>query len=268
MLRILLRLGLLCMALNAYVPAFGEPAYQGCNARAYLLKKCAESSVLFLGTTHKQPAILSMIADVLPDLTQTGVTHLALEIASDQQESMDAFLDGIDTDLEVKLAAAIDCPQYRKIFQILKALPAEKRPKVRAVDLPLERFGGAITRDQWMADQLDRLFQTDDARKIVAIFGSLHVFRQLDWESDADVKPPSIRSQLAYRYPDADLISIINIVGDPESECDFGRWFFRGDTPMAFDLDSRFAGWRLGVSQLIAIVPAEPWTLAEGVIIY
>ena len=256
------------MVLNAYAPTFGEPAYRGCDARAYLLKKCAESSVLFLGTTHKQPAILSMIADVLPDLTQVGVTHLALEIATDQQESMDAFLGGINADFEVKLANAIDCPPYRKMFQVIQALPVEKRPKVCAVDLPLERFSGAMTRDQWMADQLDRLFRKDGARKIVAIFGSLHVFRQLDWESDADVKPLSIRSQLAQRYPDADLISIINIMGNPESKCDFGRWFFKVDRPTAFDLDSRFAGWRLGVSQLIAIVPAEPWTLVEGVIIY
>ena len=53
----------------------------------------------------------------------------------------------------------------------------------------MERFGGAMTRDQWIADQLDRLFQMDGARKIVAILGSLHVFRQLNWAS-ADVKSP------------------------------------------------------------------------------
>jgi hypothetical protein len=146
MLRIFLGLGLLNMVFCTAVPAYTDPVYNGYDARSYVLGKCAASSILFIGTTHKQPVILSLVADILPDLARVGVTHLALEIATDQQGAVDAFFNDSGEASEIELAGS--------------------------------------------------------------------------------------------------------------------------NVSTAFDLDTRFAGWTLGLSRLIAIAPAEPWILAEGIIIH
>jgi hypothetical protein len=37
---------------------------------------------------------------------------------------------------------------------------------------------------------------------------------------------------------------------------------------VAVDLDGRFAGWKMGITQSLAIKPAEVWELLDGVIVY
>ena len=37
---------------------------------------------------------------------------------------------------------------------------------------------------------------------------------------------------------------------------------------VAFDLDERFKGWKLGIVQSMAIKPAEVWELLDGLIVY
>ena len=62
------------------VPVWGNG---NISPQQYVLEKCRSNDIVFLGTTHRQPAILAMIADLLPDLSRAGVTHLGLEIGSD-----------------------------------------------------------------------------------------------------------------------------------------------------------------------------------------
>ena len=48
--------------------------------------------IVFLGTRHKQPLILNFISDLITALHNSGVTHIGLEIISDQQGKIDQFM--------------------------------------------------------------------------------------------------------------------------------------------------------------------------------
>ncbi len=46
------------------------------------------------------------------------------------------------------------------------------------------------------------------------------------------------------------------------------REFGHIDRAVAVDLDERFAGWKMGIVQSMAIKPAEVWKLLDEVIVY
>jgi hypothetical protein len=56
------------------------------DPQSYILKKLKSHNIVFLGTKHKQPPILKFISDLIPRLHDSGVTHIGLEIESDQQD--------------------------------------------------------------------------------------------------------------------------------------------------------------------------------------
>ena len=79
----------------------------------YLHSKLQKNDIVFLGTTHKKPEILEFIAELIPSLKGLGVTHIGLEIPSDQQEKIDTFMPtgkGLDA---IQFHPQIDCPEYR-----------------------------------------------------------------------------------------------------------------------------------------------------------
>ena len=85
----------------------------------YLHSKLQQNDIVFLGTTHKKPEILSFIADS-PSLKGRGVSHVGLEIPSDQQEKIDVFMkagQGLD---DINLHTQIDSPEYRHPFQVFR----------------------------------------------------------------------------------------------------------------------------------------------------
>lgn len=55
-----------------------------------------------------------------------------------------------------------------------------------------------------------------------------------------------------------------------ESVCydDFQREFGQIDGAVAVDLDERFAGWKVGIVESVAIKRGEVWVLLDGVIVY
>lgn len=58
----------------------------------YIQTKIQENDVVLLGTRHKQPEILAFITELIPKLKDNGVTHLGVEIPSDQQDPIDIFM--------------------------------------------------------------------------------------------------------------------------------------------------------------------------------
>jgi len=237
-------------------------------AQHYVLEKCRSQDVVFLGTTHKQPAILALISDLLPALTRTGVTHLGLEIGSDQQHRIDTYLLGGGDPSQIALADAIECPQYRQLFQALHCLPRHQRPMVVALDLPAHLYGKGIDRNQWMAMTLDHIVRGRKEAKILAVMGSLHVLRRLEWLPGVRHPGPSIRTLLTWHQPTLSMFSIVNIIGSPDATCDFARRLGSSSTDLALDVDQRFRGWQLGLTRYAAIAPAEPWTLMDGIIVH
>lgn len=224
--------------------------------------------MVFLGTTHRQPAILALLAELLPRLAQAGVTHLALEIGADQQARLDHYLASGKGLMQIDLAPAIDCIQYRQFLKTMRQMPSATRPRIVALDLPAGQYDGPVSRDQWMAATLDQILRTRGPAKILVVLGSLHVLRKLEWQSRIGHGQDSIRTYLGRRWPHLKMFSIVNIVSEREDGCDFSRVL--GPLPgiVAVDLDRRYAGWTLGLTRLIAIRTAQPYELVDGVIVY
>jgi hypothetical protein len=255
-------------------------------ARHYILDKLKDHRVVFLGTTHKQPAILGMIAGLLPHLDSIGVTHLGLEIGSDQQVIIDEFFTGRVGVNRIALADAIDSPAYRHLLEVIRKVPQDRRPMIKALDLPSELYGPDADRDRWLAMGLaDILMSCGSSRiydpscrnnklsqaKVLVILGNMHVLRRLCWNPGVRRGGPSIRTFLDQWQSDLSMFSIINIMSWSDrmiNGCDFTRRFDPRPCPRAMDLDQRFRGWKLGIIQYAALEPAEPWDLADGIIVH
>jgi hypothetical protein len=115
---------------------------------------------------------------------------------------------------------------------------------------------------------MGRIVDGHPGAKVLAIMGSLHVLRKLDWENDLGPAHVSIRSQLRHDFPGMAMFSIVNGVGANEPDCDFGRYFGPLPGAVAIELDERFESWTLGLTRLIAIKPAPPHELVEALIVY
>jgi hypothetical protein len=236
--------------------------------RNYVTEKLATHDVVFMGTTHRQPRILEFIGSLLPDLHKAGVTHVALEIASDQQDRIRHYLE-TGTGLErIELAKAIDCPAYRRLLRRMRKMPAAIRPHIHGVDLPTDRYGGPIDRDRWIARELAAITGSLEGVKVLVVIGTLHVLHKLDWQPPLRKAHVAIRTHLTTLQPRLSLFSIVNLVSSVESGCDFSRVYGRRAGIQALDLEPRFRAWRLGFTRWLAIRPAPPHQLVDGLIIY
>jgi uncharacterized iron-regulated protein len=256
------------LAAAALFPALCAAAGGLRSPYAYIAEKVNAHDVILLGTTHQQPAILNFIADLLPQLTVLGVTHVALEIASDQQHRIDTYLsEGIGLS-DIALLPAIDCSGYRHLLEVLRDIPPDRRPAVKAIDLPLSRYSSAISRDEFMAAELTVLFRLNARSKVLVILGGLHVLRLLDWQPKVLNRHLALRTYLKRDTPSLRVCSILNIVSGDEKTCDFSRAFGSQPGAVALDLDERFSHWRMGLTEHLAIRKAQPNLLVDGVIVY
>ena len=137
-----------------------------------------------------------------------------------------------------------------------------------AIDLPKSKYNESISRDEWMAQSITKIYQKDPNAKILVIVGNNHVLKRLDWQDHVPNPHRSIREYLSEKRSKLRIFSIGQIIGDSNYECDFREKFGGMDGAVAVDLYERFAGWKLGITQSLAIKPAEVWELLDGVIIY
>lgn len=238
------------------------------SATAYVLEKLVENDIVFMGTTHKQPSILALISDLLPDLQTSRVTHIALEIGSDQQNRLDRYMQAGSGLADIALHTAIDCPDYRRLLSAIQRMQRDRRPQVIALDLPVQRYDMGISRDEWMARRLADAFSGLPEAKILVVLGSLHVLRKLEWQVPRRSRHAALRTYLERMRPDLRMHSIINLIGNQQKGCDFSRTFKPVTAPVAVAMDQRFSGWRLGLTDCIAIAPTPPDELVDGIIIY
>jgi hypothetical protein len=250
----------------AALDAHAEPAWP--PARAYVLENLGSHDIVFMGTTHKQPAILTLIADLLPDLPNHGVTHIAVEIGSDQQAHLDRFIQSGVGLADISLHAAIDCPDYRRLLSAVQQLESRSRPLLTALDLPPDQYDSGISRDEWMARRLADIFSGNPNARVLVVLGSLHVLRKLEWEHSHGPRHAALRTYLTNMRPDLKMHSIVNIIGSQKKGCDFSRTIKPASVPVAVAMDQRFSDWRLGLTNCIAIAPAPPNELTDGIIIY
>jgi uncharacterized iron-regulated protein len=238
------------------------------DVRTYVMEKLAGHDIVFMGTTHRQPSILGLMGRLAPQLQNVGVTHLALEISSDQQGRMDRFMaTGAGVEL-IKLHAAIDCPAYRHLLTVLQRINPDQRPRVIAIDLPAAAYGGPVSRDEYMAMTLATVLPSDPKAKIMVMLGSLHVLRKLPWQGRIVSGHQAIRTYLSRWRPDLRIFSMVHIIGSAADTCDFSRRLSPASGMVATDVDSCFTGWRLGITACLALRPSQPFELVDGVIVH
>jgi len=230
----------------------------------YVLGKFETHAVVLLGTRHKKDRILQFISDLIPNLRNAGITHIGFEIRSDQQDYLDLFMEtgkGLDA---VNLHPQIDCPAYR---HLLKQIRVSGNLRPVALDLPKSRYGQK-SRDEYMAQSIAKVFRKKPDAKMLVVAGNNHVLKKLDWQDHVPDKTGSMRSYLNDFMPGLSVFSIGQLIDENPAECDFTRRFGNTGGPVAMDCDERFKGWKIGLTSAIAIKPAEPYNLVDGVIVY
>ncbi|MDB4303392.1 hypothetical protein N9934_01195 [Desulfosarcina sp.] len=257
---------LICIAVILFPPANSAIARDQLFPPAdYLRSKLQKNDIVFLGTTHKKPEILSFIAALIPSMKGLGVSHIGLEIPSDQQEKINAFMltgKGLD---EIQFHAQIDCPEYRHLFEVLRKSGG---PTPVAIDSPYSVHGGDISRDEWMARSVLAVFETEPAAKMLVIVGSLHTLKKLEWEDQVPTKHLAIREYIQRKRPDTKMWSVGQMIHGNPNQCDFTKRFSSLPGAVALDLDDRYRGWQMGMTANIALVPAECIELVDGLIVY
>ncbi|MGD9366734.1 MAG: hypothetical protein PVH87_13625 [Desulfobacteraceae bacterium] len=259
---------LMIMAQFASATMLNAQPHSEQNVQSYIYEKLDRHDIVFVGTIHQQPAILRQMAGLIAHLHETGVTHLALEVASDQQDHIDGFLASGRGLARIALHKAVDCPQYRNLFKILRRLHPNRRPAVVAIDLPGSQYGGAVTRNQYMAIKLASVVQSQPDAKVLTMLGSLHVLRKLKWNHRADNGHLAVRTHLEQMMPELKMFSVVHLVDTSGNNCDFSRRLSPLTGNVAIDLDQRFKGWRLGITDCLAVRPSQPYELVDGVIIH
>jgi hypothetical protein len=231
----------------------------------YIHAKLRQNDVLFLGTTHKEPKILGFIAELIPSLKKLGVSHIGLEITSDQQQKIDAFMrtgNGLD---DIKLHPQIACPEYLHLFKVLRKSGG---PPPVAIDLPYSKYGGDISRNHWMARSLLAVFKANPQTKMIVVVGNFHTLKKLEWEEHVPDKKQAVRQYLQQKRPSIKMWSVGQLIVEDPNECDFTRKFSSMPDAVALELDDRYRGWKLGLTASIAISPVECFELVDGLIVY
>jgi hypothetical protein len=169
---------------------------------------------------------------------------------------------------DILIHSQIDCPEYRNLFNVIRELDPDKRPSQVALDLPKSKYKGKFSRDEWMARSITGVFESDSNAKMLVLVGNNHVLKKLNWQDKVINKHKSIREYLSEKRGGLRMVSIGQVIGKSVYEDDFRREFGQIEGAVAIDLDERFAGRKLAITQSMAIKPAGVWELLDGVIVY
>jgi len=238
------------------------------NAQSYIFEKLKTHHIVFLGTTHRKPAIFQFLLELIPALHDAGVTHIGLEIAFDQQAKIDNFIQTGKKLTDIQIHPRIDCPEYRNLLIKLATIDPNIRPKIIALDLPTSKYRVKTSRNKWMAGSIMQVFHKNPKAKMLVVVGNLHVLKVLNWQDRVPNKYKSIYGYLKSMIPEFRIFSISQLIDENPKECDFTDVFGPVDGSVVIDCDRRFDGWKFGIASIIAIKPTETCDLVDGIIVY
>ena len=238
------------------------------HPQSYVIERLKSHDIVFLGTTHKREAILKFVADLIPRLYEEGITHLGLEICSDQQGKIDSFIQTGNGLREIELHPQIDCTEYRNLFTTLRSLDQINRPAAVALDLPKSMYQREINRDQWMACSIVKIFHQNPNAKVLVVAGDLHILKKIEWEDHVQNPHGFIRSYLNELIPNYQMFSIGQCIDESPNECDFTREFSHLEGAVAMDCNGKFNGWKIGFMAPVAAEQTEVCELLDGIIVY
>jgi hypothetical protein len=238
------------------------------NPTFYVLEKLSEYDIVFLGTNHSQKNILTFISTLLPKIHGAGVSHIGLEIASDQQASIDDYMEnGIGLN-RIKLHHVIDSPAYRDLFRIIRQLGPGKKIKPVALDLPLSLYQSSWNRDEWMAKSICEVLDQNANAKILVIVGNLHALKNIVWNDDVPRKTGVIRSYLSQVKPHLKTFSICQSITETPCENSISNNLTEDAILVTFDCIGRFSNYELGILKPVAAKPMKAYEITDGVLTY
>lgn len=238
------------------------------NPYSYILEKFKIFDVVLLGTKHRQKSILDFISGILPGLHEAGVSHLGLEIASDQQEYIDFYMENGIGMHKIKLHHAIDCFAYRNLLKIIRKLGQKNTLKPVALDLPPSLYESHWNRDEWMAKSICRVLNKDPDAKILVIVGNLHALKNIIWDENVPNKNGVIRSYLSEFYPDLKVFSIYQCINDMPMENGLSNQFTKNFITVAFDCTDEFSDYKMNILEMVAAKPMIANEITDGIVIY
>ena len=227
----------------------------------FVLEKTAQNDVVMLGTTHQQAKILNFLSDLVPHLSRSGVTHIGLEIESDQQPRLDRWMKTGTGLSDIRIFPGIDCPEYRRLLDRVR----KNRLTPVALDLPKSMWQDRLTRDQWMAHRIAEVFQQNGAAKMLVIVGSLHTVKRVDWASPA-IKDQFARYYLDRIHPKLRLYSVASSINESVDDCDFQKWFGRDSGPVG--IETLVFDRTLGFTRTLAAGPITAKEAVDAVIVF
>ena len=238
------------------------------DPRSYVLEKLKSHNIVFLGTIHRRQPILKFLSDLIPYLHEAHVTHIGLEICSDQQDRIDSFIQTGSGLHDIALHLQIECPEYRNLLNTIRRLGRDERPDILALDLPKSMYRKGINRDEWIAGSIAKVLYRNPNAKVLVLIGNLHVLKKIEWEDKVSNPHGFVRSYLHKLVPHCRMFSIGQCIHERPTECDFTREFGSVKGPVPVDCDRRLNGWNIGIMAAVAAKPSEIWELLDGVIIY
>ena len=238
------------------------------NVQSFIINKLKTHHIVFLGTTHRKPAILQFLSELIPELHDAGVTHIGLEIAFNQQAKIDNFIKTGKKLSDIQIRPRIDCPEYRNLLVKLATIDPNIRPKTIALDLPTFKYPGKISRDKWMAGAIMKVFHKNPKAKMLVVVDNLHVLKVLNWQDHVPNQHKSIYRYLKSITPEFRIFTISQLIDENPEKCDFTDVFGHVEGSVVIDCDRKFDGWKFGIASIIAIKPTETCDLVDGIIVY
>ena len=230
-------------------------------AKRFLLERLPGHDAVFLGTRHRRPRLLAFVGDLVATLSRTGLTHVALEIASDQQPALDRFMAGRGRLSEIRIDPNIDCAAYRALLERIRAAGVG----ALAMDLPQDRWSAAQGRDRWMARRLAGLFARSAGTRVLVVAGNLHALKRIQWLAPS-LETGGIRHHLSIRRPDLRLLSVAQSIGQRPGQCPYADRFAGASAPVAVITGP--ASPPPGFVRLAAAAPMTGLEAVDAVIVY
>lgn len=228
----------------------------------FVIDKLKNNNVVLLGTVHQRPAILGFISKLIPKLSDAGVTHIGLEIASDQQPNIDRFMKQESPLADIEIFPIIDCPEYRCLFEVIRNHGVE----TVALDLPFSMWESGYTRDNWIAKNISTIFDENPQAKIFVIVGSLHTLKKVEWLTRPHNARSYIRGYLSEYQPHLKVCSIAASIDNPSKQADSGKVSGKSRKPVA--LDAKDLDLDLTLLKILAIKPIPTHEAVDAVIVY
>ena len=153
-----------------------------------ILESIKPDSITIIGETHKRPESFQFFQSIINDYLQKNkCLTVALEIDSNQQNTIDQVINGNAKGSDIEVAPPIDHPDFRLMIENLVNRQRNNDCfKLIAVDADIKL---KTDRDEWMAD---RFTEVIGKTPIIALLGSMHTLKQVTWNPELTRKPPYV----------------------------------------------------------------------------